>query len=224
MSFSRKESPVIERTFLAIPVAVLALGGLTVAGVGAGPGPGVARALPCSNDMTDVDYCGRTGGSSTGGSGVFGTGPGQVNLLPGVTQNGPIDLTPGAGTNLTPGAGSSSETPGVWERHLAVDCPQPFSQACAPRQGVNVFSNGPILATFTADGPPAACAPGNARIFLDGKEQASAVVQPGQSDGGHHFNVAPGDHLVEVQMDGVLGGCNTGAMSGWSGNLHVETQ
>jgi hypothetical protein len=224
MSFSRKESPVIERTFLAIPVAVLALGGLTIAGVGAGPGPGVARALPCSNDMTDVDYCGRTGGSSTGGSGVFGTGPGQVNLLPGVTQNGPIDLTPGAGTNLTPGAGSGSETPGVWERHLAVDCPQPFSQACAPRQGVNVFSNGPILATFTADGPPAACAPGNARIFLDGKEQASAVVQPGQSDGGHHFNVAPGDHLVEVQMDGVLGGCNTGAMSGWSGNLHVETQ
>ncbi|MDT5399655.1 MAG: hypothetical protein QOK33_2886 [Mycobacterium sp.] len=24
-------------------------------------------------------------------------------------------------------------------------------------------------------------------------------------------------------MDGVLGGCNTGSMSGWSGTLHVET-
>jgi hypothetical protein len=77
---------------------------------------------------------------------------------------------------------------------------------------------------FTADPPPAACAPGNARIFVDGRQQASAVVQPGQNDGGHHFTVSPGDHLVEVQMDGVLGGCNTGSMSGWSGSLHVETQ
>jgi hypothetical protein len=37
------------------------------------------------------------------------------------------------------------------------------------------------------------------------------------------MDVAPGSHLVEVQMDGVLGGCNTGSMSGWSGTLHVET-
>lgn len=214
-----------KRTPIAISATLLAFTGLAVTGVSAATvGSGIAMALPCSNDMTDADYCGRVGGGSGGsGHGPFGTGPGQVNLLPGVTQNGPIDLTPGAGTNLTPGAGSGSDSPGVWERPLAVDCPQPFSQTCAPRQGVTVYSNGPVFATFTADGPPAACAPGKARIFVDGKEQGSAVVQPGQNDGGHHFNVAPGDHLVEVQMDGVLGGCNTGAMSGWSGKLRVET-
>jgi hypothetical protein len=213
---------VIRRTFIVIPATMLAFSGLAGAGVGVA-GSGVARALPCSNDVTDVDYCGRGGGGGGGGRSPFGTGPGQIDLTPGVTKNGPIDLTPGAGTNLTPGAGSGSDTPGVWERHLAVGCPQPYSQTCTPRQGVTVYSNGPVFASFTADGPPAACAPGNARIFADGKEQGSAVVQPGQNDGGYHFNVSPGDHLVEVQMDGVLGGCNTGAMSGWSGNLHVET-
>jgi hypothetical protein len=223
MSIAAKGNRVTKRALIVIAAAMLAFGGLAVTGVGLGAGSGVARALPCSNDVTDVDYCGRTGGSSGGGGHPFGTGPGQVNLLPGVA-NGPVDLTPGAGANPPPAAGPGSDTPGVWERHLAVDCPQPFSQVCTPRQGVNVFSNGPVLATFTADPPPAACAPGKARIFVDGKQQASAVVQPGENDGGHHFNVAPGDHLVEVQMDGVLGGCNTGAMSGWSGSLHVETQ
>ena len=213
----------IKRTFLITPVVLLAFGGLAVTGVGSGAGSGVARALPCSNDMTDPDYCGRTGGSSGGGGGVFGTGPGQVNLLPGVT-NGPINLTPGVGSNPAPAAGSGSDTPGTWERHLAIDCPQPFSQTCTPRQGVNVYSTGPVFALFTADGPPAACAPGNARIFIDGRQKANAVVQPGQDDGGHHFNVSKGEHLVEVQMDGVPGGCNTGSMSGWSGTLHVETQ
>jgi hypothetical protein len=203
---------------------MLAFSGLAVAGVGAGSG--VARALPCSNDVTDVDYCGRVGGSGGGGGrSPFGTGPGQVDLTPGVTQNGPTNLTPGAGTDLTPGSGSAagSGSAGSFDQHLAQDCPQPFSQNCAPRQGITVDTSGPLFVTFTADGPPSACAPGKARIFVDGKQRGSAVVQPGQSDGGYHLNVAPGSHLVEVQMDGVLGGCNTGAMSGWSGNLHVET-
>jgi hypothetical protein len=219
--------------FIAISVATLAFGALALTGVGVGVGSGVARALPCSNDVTDVDYCGRVGGSSSGGGGgrsPFGTGPGQVDLTPGVTQNGPTDLTPGAGTTLTPGGGTNltpgagTAQPGSFDQHLAQDCPQPFSQQCAPRQGLTVSTNGPLFVTFTADGPPTACAPGKARIFVDGKQRGSAVVQPGQSDPGYHLNVAPGSHLVEVQMDGVLGGCNTGAMSGWSGNLHVETQ
>jgi hypothetical protein len=199
---------------IAIPANVIAFSGLALAAAGA------AHALPCSNDMTDPDYCGN--GSGGGHSSVFGTGPGQVNLLPGVA-NGPIDLTPGQGGDLTPGTGSGSDSPGVWERHIAIDCPQPFSQNCAPRQGFNVYSNGPLTATFTADGPPTACAPGKIRLFVDGKELGSDVVQPGQTVGGKQFTVSKGDHLVEAQMDGVLGGCNTGSMSGWSGTLHVET-
>lgn len=32
-----------------------------------------------------------------------------------------------------------------------------------------------------------------------------------------------GTYEVDVQMNGVLGGRNTGAMSGWSGTLKIET-
>jgi hypothetical protein len=116
-------------TLVVLPAAVLAFSGLTLAGLGANSG--VAHALPCSNDMTDADYCGN-GGSSGGGRSPFGTGPGQVNLLPGVTQNGPIDLTPGAGTNLTPGGGTASGD--LWnminDKHVAAGC-APYGNAPA---------------------------------------------------------------------------------------------
>ena len=55
-----------------------------------------------------------------------------------------------------------------------------------------MFSNGPLTATFTADGPPAACAPGKIRLFVDGKELGSDVVQPGQTVGGKQFTVSNG--------------------------------
>ncbi|MGV0654518.1 hypothetical protein ABQE48_11645 [Mycolicibacterium thermoresistibile] len=112
---------------------------------------------------------------------------------------------------------------GKFDKHLAVDCPQPYSQNCPPRAGMTANTNGPLFVTFTADGNPPACAPMRARIFIDGKEWGSNIVQPGQNDGGYYIDVAPGSHLIEVQGDGVRGGCNTGAMSGWSGTLHVET-
>jgi hypothetical protein len=220
------------RNFVAIPVTMLAFGAMAFAGMGLGVGfgSGVARALPCSNDVTDVDYCGRIGGGGGGGGrSPFGTGPGQIDLLPGVTQNGPISLTQGGGTNLTTSGGTNltpaagTPAPATFDQHLAQDCPQPFSQQCSPRQGINVSTSGPLFIMYTADAEPTACAPGRARIFVDGRQRGAAVVQPGQSDGGYRMNVAPGSHLVEIQMDGVLGGCNTGAMSGWSGTLHVET-
>ena len=87
----------IKRTFIAIPAAALAFSGLAFAGVVVGVGPGIAQALPCSNDVTDVDYCGRVGGGGGHGRSPFGTGPGQIDLTPGVTQHGPINLTPGTG-------------------------------------------------------------------------------------------------------------------------------
>jgi hypothetical protein len=110
-----------------------------------------------------------------------------------------------------------------YDRHFAQDCPPPFSQNCSPQPSVNVATKGPLFVTFTADGNPPSCAPGKARIFIDGGEWGSAVLQPGQNDGGYYIDTSPGAHKVSVQMDGVLGGCNTGSMSGWSGTLHAET-
>jgi hypothetical protein len=111
------------------------------------------------------------------------------------------------------------------DQHLAVDCPQPYSQTCPPRQGLSVTtSGGTFLVTFTADGNPPSCAPGLAKIYIDGRQWDSPVrLDPGQSTHHNAISATPGTHQVEVQMDGVLGGCNTGSMSGWSGNLHVDT-
>ena len=35
--------------------------------------------------------------------------------------------------------------------------------------------------------------------------------------------MSQGTHLFEAQLQGTPGGCNTGAMSGWSGTIHVST-
>jgi hypothetical protein len=112
-----------------------------------------------------------------------------------------------------------------FDKHLAVNCPQPFSQSCPPRSGLKVtaLDYSGLFVTFTADPNPPSCAAGKARIFVDGKEWGSAIVQPGGNDGGYFIPTTPGPYTVEVQMDGVPGGCNTGSMSGWSGTLHVET-
>jgi hypothetical protein len=110
----------------------------------------------------------------------------------------------------------------VSDKHLAVDCPQPYSQACPPRDGLSVTTSGPMIIRFTADGNPPECAPGVAQIYVDGRLANRTKLEPGMSLA-RDYSRLPGTHQVEIQMDGVLGGCNTGAMSGWSGSLHVET-
>lgn len=107
-------------------------------------------------------------------------------------------------------------------KHLAVDCPQPYSQTCSPKQGLSVTTAGPLYAVFTADGNPPSCAPGVAAIFFGDKMVNRTQLEPGQTLAAGR-DLAPGTYQVDVQMSGVLGGCNTGSMSGWSGTLSVET-
>ncbi|QZA07520.1 hypothetical protein K3U94_21765 [Mycolicibacter heraklionensis] len=111
----------------------------------------------------------------------------------------------------------------VFDKHLAMDCPKPYSQQCLGHPGIVVHTNGPLYAKFTADGNPPSCAPGDAAILFNDWPGNHAVVQPGESVELAQNRGDSEDVYVEVQMTGVLGGCNTGAMSGWSGNLHVET-
>jgi hypothetical protein len=111
----------------------------------------------------------------------------------------------------------------VFDKHLTVDCPQPFSQQCPGNAGMRVHTTGPLYVKFTADGNPPACAPGDATIVLNDWNAKEAVLQPGQSLDFAQMRNEAEDVYTEVRMAGVLGGCNTGSMSGWSGNLHVET-
>jgi hypothetical protein len=131
-----------------------------------------------------------------------------------------------AATGFTALALASPASAEKLDKWLSVECPQPLSQDCSPRQGLTVETTGPLFVTFDADKPEPygkACAAVKARIFMDGQEWGSAIVQPGQNDGGYYIPTYPGQHTIEVQADGVPGGCNTGSMSGWAGNLHVET-
>jgi hypothetical protein len=109
-------------------------------------------------------------------------------------------------------------------KHLAVDCPPPFSQTCEPRDGVSVTNTQPrMIINFVADPNPPACAPGLVTFYVDGQPDRPSRVDPGQTAWLVKPNMPPGTHQVDAQMTGVLGGCNTGAMSGWSGTLNVET-
>ncbi len=83
---------------------------------------------------------------------------------------------------------ASPASAGSFNRHLLVGCPG-TSQDCPARQGLNVSTDGPLFFTFTADPNPPACAPGRARMFIDGNEWGGAV-QPGANDGGYYADVA----------------------------------
>ena len=91
----------------------------------------------------------------------------------------------------------------TYTQHLAVDCPQPYSQTCKPRQGITVGdSSTPYYVRFTAD--PNACAPGMARIFVDNTEEGRSEVLQGVPAQFFKIEHGPGSHTVAVQMDGVL--------------------
>jgi hypothetical protein len=127
-----------------------------------------------------------------------------------------------AAAALTALALASPASAKTYSKFIAVDCPQPYSQDCPPRKGITVAeSNTPYYVRFSPDAR--ACAPGVARIFLDGVEQAHSDVLVGVPAQFFDIPNSPGSHTIEVQMDGKLGGCNTGAMSGWAGTLEVQT-
>jgi hypothetical protein len=111
----------------------------------------------------------------------------------------------------------------VIEQHLAVDCPQPFSQKCIYKKGFEVATTGPLYAKFTADGNPPSCAPGDVAIFFNDWQVSRGTLQPGETLVGSQMRDADPSVSVDVQVTGVLGGCNTGSMSGWSGTLYVAT-
>ena len=88
---------------------------------------------------------------------------------------------------------------------------------------MQVSTSGPLYVRFTADGNPPSCAPGDAKIILNDWNAKEQVLQPGQSMDFFQQRKEAQQVSVEVRFDGVLGGCNKGAESGWSGSLHVET-
>ena len=96
------------------------------------------------------------------------------------------------------------------------------SQECLNTPTYNVrSSSGKYVVQFRAN--PSHCSSMIAHIIVDGTEWGRQVLGPGQRDGSYFMQLSPGTHRIGVRATGIRGGCNTGSLIGWSGNLHFET-
>jgi hypothetical protein len=101
------------------------------------------------------------------------------------------------------------------------NCSQPEGQLCPGIPSAVIDPRTPtVKVEFTANGEH--CSDIIAHIIVDGHEWGSNVVAPGQSDGGYEIPLGPGQHNIGVQGEGITGGCNTGKLASWGGQLHIE--
>jgi hypothetical protein len=127
---------------------------------------------------------------------------------------------------------ASADTKLIRERPIGVaDCSTVGSGQICPANPKNnwdvqdqlLVRKPAIFVEFIAS--PSHCSDIVAHVFFDGREVASSVVGPGQSDGGHEIPVedsAAGLNMVAVQAEGVTGGCNTGTLASWAGRLRTS--
>lgn len=128
--------------------------------------------------------------------------------------------TPPAAT--TPPTATPAATPNAATAPIALSvqqCTDATKQLCEPSAFVTVWTEGALTVDFTAS--PGHCSPMIAHVFLDGvakhvSDELAAGASTGRLDLGP---VAPGAHVVAVQAEGVLGGCNDGGVSSWSGSI-----
>ncbi len=94
-------------------------------------------------------------------------------------------------------------------------------QVCAVVPQIDVTTAGPLRVQFTASST--LCSKLVARIMVDGVPRGSTFLTPGQSTTPMRTFVASGVHKVGVQAVGVSGGCNTGHLTSWKGDVNVQT-
>ena len=102
-------------------------------------------------------------------------------------------------------------------------CEVATQQLCTPPASIeiDVETRSVLLVEFVPSA--SGCAPLIAHLLLDGIERfESPPLDPGQSSGLQDLgDVVPGHHVIGVQAQGVLGGCNTGTLGAWSGTATV---
>ena len=151
---------------------------------------------------------------------VFIERPMQAVLLLGLVSAGPSACT----NKPTPTAPSTSPTPTdppSWGAD-GIERPEAVSilctgdgQLCSPRYALTLGTRTFIHMRFVAS--PSHCANVTVALFIDGVESGSALLRPDESSPAWRVTVARGTHLVELEGRGVVGGCNTGRLTGWAG-------
>lgn len=96
-------------------------------------------------------------------------------------------------------------------------------QVCAPVFTTSVQTSGTLRVNFTASNKH--CSDIRVRIFTDPSSYYTAgPLGPGQSTGWFLLGPVPaGIALVNIEAEGIVGGCNSGQLSSWGGTLRVET-
>src|SRR5262249_17537181 len=95
------------------------------------------------------------------------------------------------------------------------------TELCTPIPTVALPTDGVLRAEFTASAGH--CSDAIVHLLVDGVEVfTSAPLAPGASTGVQDFGpVTAGVHTVGVQIEGVVGGCNSGSTISWAGTLSL---
>ena len=99
-------------------------------------------------------------------------------------------------------------------------CTDTTKQLCEPAAVVTVWTEGALTVDFTASAGH--CSPMIAHLSLDDGTvtRVSAELDAGASSGPLDLGpVTPGAHVIAIRAEGVVGGCNTGGVSSWSGSI-----
>ncbi|MEA2932039.1 MAG: hypothetical protein QOI56_824 [Actinomycetota bacterium] len=130
------------------------------------------------------------------------------------TPNPPAPTTAAPTTQLPPGVVSQVVRAGrVCEGG---------GQLCTPRSAHQVVTSRVLGFRYKAD--PDSCSSIKIHVYLDGVPQGvSPVVAPEQTVGFDFDSVPAGTYLLELQAEGVPGGCNTGTLGSWAGQLTITT-
>jgi len=105
-------------------------------------------------------------------------------------------------------------------------CPAKIGNQTQDQTGTQIdgLRNRSIKVEFTANANH--CSDMIAHVWISGdgpaREWGSNVVHPGQSDGGYEIPLGNSFfHRIDIQAEGVPGGCNTGSVSAWGGRLRI---
>jgi len=163
--------------------------------------------------------------SSSGRTGITARGLALVAML-GIEACSPsaTPTPPPAEPTPTPpaespqgGTDDSNHTAGV----MVLACVDPSHQLCSPKVSVTVWTEGRLIVAFNAS--PGHCSSVIAHLTIDGRDGfTSPPLAAGEGTAPQDLGpVSPGEHVVGVQVEGVVGGCNAGGVANWSGTLDL---
>lgn len=104
---------------------------------------------------------------------------------------------------------------------ISVICVNPTGELCSPPANIPVSTTGVLMASYAA--PASHCGPILVHFLVDGVERGvTPVLAPGQSSATFNLGpVSPGSHVLGIQGEGAIGGCNTGIELGFGGTVQI---